>query len=487
MTLTCIACLICGLALQALDPAAAARVEARLKEFAQERRIPGIAAAVGAHGEVAWSAAIGVKDLESGAPVTATTVFPLGSTSKPLTSLLLGQLVEQGKLDLDAPVQTYVPYFPPKDHPITVRQLAGHLSGIRDYNRAAGEYDNTRRFERVRDAVAVFASDPLLFQPGTRHAYSAYNFVLLSAALEGASGQDYLSLLRDRLTVPLGLQRTGPNLPPQPDLVSSYAVGMMGRIVSINPGDASNKWAAGGLVSTPLEMVRLGNAVLAGKVVSPATFELLTTPQKLADGSDSGAGYGLGWRRGSRTLPDGRVVPVVHHGGTAPGAMSFFAIYPTENLVVSLQGNLLFEPFTAFSQEAFRIAESVLAARRSNYAGTARVGEFLAQFERAYRAGDRAWIESAVDRPGAQHPLMPAYLGLLGPKEGGESITNLAVVAAPAGYRLPNSVTQEKLEPSIPVDFLIRFTRMVGQVETTVTVPAGYRDGTIWMAGFKNG
>ena len=348
----------------ALDAATAAVLDARVRAFAEQRRIPGIAAAVGRNDQVVWNTAVGVKDLETKAPVTAETVFPLGSTSKPLTSLVLGQLVEQGKLDLDAPIQTYVPYFPKKDHTITARQLAGHLAGVRDYNRAAGEYDNTRHFNSVREAVEVFANDPLVFEPGTRYAYSAYNFVLLSAAIEGAAGSDFLTVLHERLVRPLGLERTGPNRAPQPDLVSSYTVGMMGRIVPARVSDPSNKWAAGGLVSTPVEMVRLGNAVLQGRVVSRATFELLTTPQALANGADTGAGYGLGWRRGTRTLADGRVVPVVHHGGTAPGGMSFFAIYPTESVVVSLQSNLLFEPFTAFAEEAFAIAEAAMGAKK---------------------------------------------------------------------------------------------------------------------------
>ncbi len=335
----------------------------RTQAFVADRRIPGLAVAVGLNGRVVWSATYGVADLGTLAPITPESVFPLGSTSKPLTSLVLGQLVEQGQLDLDAPIQRYVPYFPVKEQPVTARLLAGHLSGVRDYNRAAGEYDNTKHFESVHEAVKVFADDPLVFEPGSRHAYSAYNFVLLSAAIEGASGTDFLTALDTRLVRPLGLKRTGPNRPPQPDLVTSYVTGYMGRIVPARVGDPSNKWAAGGLVSTPLEMVQVGNAVLAGRVVKPETFALLTTPQLLSNGTESGAGYGLGWRRSERTLADGRVVPVVHHGGTGPGSMSFFVIYPTEGLVVSMQSNLLFEPFTEFSAQAFFIAESVLAAQ----------------------------------------------------------------------------------------------------------------------------
>ena len=347
------------------DPRAAA-AEAQLRAFLETRHIPGLAVAVGLDGQVVYHQAFGVADLETKAPVTADSVFPLGSTSKALTGLLLGQLVEAGKLDLDAPIQTYVPSFPVKSHPITARQLAGHLAGLRNYNRAAGEYENRKHFPSVEAAVGIFKDDPLEFEPGTRHAYSVYGFVLLSAALEGASGKSFLELLDARLVNPLGLSSTGPCRPEVPGLVTSYSAGFFGMPVAAAPTDLSNKWAAGGLASTPLDMVRLGNAVVAGSVVRPETFTLLTTPQKLKDGSDSGAGYGMGWRSGVKKLaPSGREVRVAHHGGTANGAMSFFVIFPEERLVISLLSNLLFEPFTDFAAEAYALAEIFVGQPRS--------------------------------------------------------------------------------------------------------------------------
>lgn len=341
-----------------------AAAEARLREFVEKRHLPGLAVAVGSRGQTVWQWQTGVANLETREPITAESVFPIGSTSKVLTALVLGQLVEEQKIDLDAAIQRYVPSFPLKEHTITPRQLAGHLSGLRDYDMAAGEYHNQRHFESVLAAVEVFAHDALRFEPGTRHAYSAYNFVLLSAAMQGATGEDFLTLMERRLFRPQGLVHTGPSRTEVPGLVKSYTAGFLGAPLAAPVTDASNKWAAGGFVSTPHDLVRLGLAVLAGKVVSRETFNLLATPQRLKDGSDSGAGYGMGLRSGLRMLPKtGREVRVVHHGGTGSGSMSFLVLFPEEELVISMQSNLLFSPFDDFAAEVYALADLFLASR----------------------------------------------------------------------------------------------------------------------------
>lgn len=330
----------------------------QLRVFVEKQRIPGLSIAVAQAEGPIWTATLGVKDLEAKTPVTVDSIFPLGSTSKILTSLVLGRLLDQGKLDLDAPIQRYLPLFPTKPWPITSRQLGGHLAGLRDYDMAT-EYDNRRAFATVEAAVAVFKDDPLLFEPGTRYAYSAYNFVLLSAVLEGAGGRDFLSQISD-LTSAIGLERTGPARD-RPELVTSYLVGPFGVILKAPAVDVSNKWAAGGLISTPTEMARLGRAIIEGKVVKPETFKVLTTAQKLRDGTISPGGYALGWRTGEQELPSGRKIFGVHHGGVARGGMSFFIIFPGEKLVVSLMVNLTFQPFDRLYEQTLAIAELFLA------------------------------------------------------------------------------------------------------------------------------
>jgi|GEM_PF-5821748 len=128
---------------------------------------------------------------------------------------------------------------------------------------------------------------------------------------------------------------------------------------------------------------------------------------------------------------------------------------------------------------------SIMPTNAETYTPTSKIGEFMSSFERAYRAGDTEWIQTAVDRDGIIEEAKAVYFSFLGPKQGGESISGLAVVAAPRDYKLSNSLLNIEIESTIPVDFIINFQRTLGAWETTVKVPAGYRDGKIWLAGIK--
>src|SRR5438046_2808470 len=133
-------------------------------------RIPGLQVAVAIDGRVVWVEAFGWADRERHRQVNGNTVFRIGSVSKPLTADAVAQLVAEGRLDLDAPVQRYVPSFPEKPWPITTRELAGHLAGIRHYRGA--EFTSNRRYETVTDGPEIFRDDSLQFEPATPFTYS---------------------------------------------------------------------------------------------------------------------------------------------------------------------------------------------------------------------------------------------------------------------------------------------------------------------------
>src|SRR5690606_34055138 len=169
-----------------------------------EHGIPGLSVAVLVDGAVVWSEGFGYANIEHRVPVTPLTRLRIGSVSKPVTAAALGKLVEQGRLDLDAPVQRYVPSFPEKRWPITTRQLAGHLAGIRHYR--GDEFLSRDRYETVLDGLAIFQDDSLLFEPGTRYSYSSYGWNLISAVIEGAAGEPFLAYMQREVFDPLGLR-----------------------------------------------------------------------------------------------------------------------------------------------------------------------------------------------------------------------------------------------------------------------------------------
>ena len=303
--------------------------------------IPGVTAAVLVDGRIVWSEGFGWADVENRVPVWPHTKMRIGSVSKSLTSAALGILYEEGKLDLDAPVQKYVPSFPEKRYPITTRQVAGHLAGIRHYRDQ--EFLSSKHYDTVKAGLAIFADDTLLFKPGERYRYSSYGWNLISAVVEGASGQDFLRFMHERVFRPLGLRHT---VPDEPYLIiyqrtRFYVRDRQHGLRNAPFVDNSYKWAGGGFLSTAEDLVRFGYAMLNGDLLRPETTAMLFASMKTNDGQDTH--YGLGWRNWDL---DG--VRAVGHTGGSVGGSSILIMLPEEKIVVALICNLsggrLFQP-----------------------------------------------------------------------------------------------------------------------------------------------
>jgi CubicO group peptidase (beta-lactamase class C family) len=322
-----------------------------IEKWMRETEAPAALVTVSRGGRTIWSEAFGCASLELQVPASPRTRFRIGSVSKPLTSTAMALLVEDGKLDLDAPVQRYVPDFPVKAWPITTRQLAGHLSGIRHY--VTGEFENQRHFDTVRSGLAMFEKDSLIFEPGTKYGYSSHGYNLLSAVLEGASGEKFLELMDRRVLGPAGMKATAADDPFRivPDRAAFYTrEDASGEVRNVLWVDNSYKWASGGFVSTTEDLVRFANALAAGSLVRHDTLRLLWTPLRTRDGKETG--YGLGWS----VAPDEKGRRRVWHSGGAQGGTAYLLLYPDEGLAVAMLVNSD-ESFTARTP---RIAEIFL-------------------------------------------------------------------------------------------------------------------------------
>lgn len=304
-----------------------------LRQFVVQEGVVGLSIAIGVEDSLVWAEGFGYADRDARMPVTPDTRFRVGSISKSLTAAAVGLLVERGHLDLDAPVQRYVPSFPRKPWVLTTRHLAGHLGGVRHYR--GSEFLSQRHYETVAEGLTIFEDDSLLFEPGTRYSYSSYGWNLVSAVVEGASRQPFLGFMRREVLDPLGLSATVAEHVDSaiPNVTNFYERGDDGVIADAPFVDNSYKWAGGGFLSTPSDLVRFAFAHLRPGFLRPKTIELLWTSQRTRDGEVTG--YGIGWRVG-RNGQDRRVVS---HSGGSVGGRSLLLIYPEERVVLAVTAN----------------------------------------------------------------------------------------------------------------------------------------------------
>lgn len=311
-----------------------------LESFMADRGVPGLAAAVAVGGELVWTEGFGYANLQNMVEATPQTRWRIASISKPFAAITAYQLVAEGKLDLDAPIQRWVPEFPRKRWPVTMRELMSHTAGIRHYqgndNSPTGEFASYIHYDDVIQPIAVFADDSLLFQPGTQYSYSTYGFTLVSAVVSRVAGEPWLDILNERILRPLGLQTVAPERRDSiiPHHASFYERDRDGVIHNALAVDLSNKWAGGGLVSTPADLVRFALGVMEHRVLDAATTERMWTNQVLANGDT--IGYAQGWR--VERDSDGR--RLVWHTGGAMGGGGVLLYYPEQGVAVAILGNL---------------------------------------------------------------------------------------------------------------------------------------------------
>jgi serine beta-lactamase-like protein LACTB, mitochondrial len=321
-----------------LPPEKRREIEKAVASFMSANSVAGVGAAVVLEGEPVWSAGFGMADLENYSPATSSTLFRLGSISKPITATAILQLWEQGKLDLDAPVQKYCPAFPQKEWPITSRELLGHLGGIRHYNPdGKGDIpeDSARHFSSMVESLQIFANDPLVAKPGTKFNYSTYGYTLLGCVLEGAASEKYMDYVRENIFQPAGMAQTRDD-----DfftIVSHrtrwYHKDKSGIVHNAGVLDSSYKIPGGGLVSSADDMARFEAAILADKLLRRATRDLMWTPLKTVDGKTNG--YALGWG-----IADKFGVHVAGHTGGQQGTSTAFALVPERRAGVVVLANM---------------------------------------------------------------------------------------------------------------------------------------------------
>jgi len=304
-----------------------------------KRKIPGLTIAIANRDRILWEEALGQADLENDTPVKPTSRFRLASLSKPLTAVAVLQLVEKRKLALDADIRTYVETFPPKSHKVTLRQLLGHLGGVRAYRDR--ELESTRHYDDVFAPLDIFAADPLLHPPGTKYAYTTYGYNLLGAAVQAAGGLNYVDYIRQHILAPAGMKLTVPDdhFALLEGRVRGYLRRKDGTVVNAALADTSNKIPGGGWLGTAGDMARFALAFRQCKLTSRETVTLMLRTQRTTAGVPTG--YGMGWQifhyADPKVAADKRIIG---HTGSQPGTNTFLGTTLDASWTVALLTNL---------------------------------------------------------------------------------------------------------------------------------------------------
>ena len=351
--------LLCGVAQAATSSTSAtapsaATMAARLAAFdgwvAQRMavdRIPGMTVGY-AQGDTQWVHGYGFADLENRVPATAQSSYRLASVTKPMTAAAILQLVEQGKVDLDAPVQSYVPYFPVKTFPVTVRQLLGHLGGIDAYRDNKAE-QHFKEHKTTRQSIAVFEQFELIAEPGTRFRYTSYGYNLLGAVIEGASGESYGRYMQRHVWAPLGMESI---VMDDPDAVIAHRVRgyrLAGSALKNSECvDSSSRVSAGGTRASVPDMLAFGKGIHGGKILSAASVAAMVQPMATRAGRLTD--YGMGWE----TAPTGGRYTLVH-SGVQPETVTYLYSFPSRRLTIAVASNLERVDTQAYAQRLFEV------------------------------------------------------------------------------------------------------------------------------------
>lgn len=349
----------------------AQQVDSLARAFLDDGPVAGVAIAVEKDGEVVLAKGWGLAEIEHNVPVTAETVFRLGSISKQFTAVSILQLMEQGRIDLNDPMTRFLPDYPTQEHEVTIHHLLTHTSGIVSYTGMGEAFWGRSRLDLSHEEmVDLFGTEPFEFAPGEEWKYNNSGYYLLGMIVEIAAGTPVISqalpaagaavgpaptpvwgnelvgagaraadpmpfaaYLDEYIFGPLGM--TGSSYCDQTAIVPHRAEGYEvaeGELVNDQPLSMALPGAAGALCSNVLDLLRWQRALDSNTLISAESRALMVTDATLNDGSSTGYGYGLG-------LSELEGHRKVSHGGGINGFSTTLATYPDDDLVVVVLTN----------------------------------------------------------------------------------------------------------------------------------------------------
>jgi CubicO group peptidase (beta-lactamase class C family) len=333
------------------------------------------AALVARDGTIVFDKGYGSANLEWQIPNDGDTKFRLGSVTKQFTAVAIMLLRERGKVDLQAPVKTYLPDAPAAWDEVTVFNLLTHSSGIPNFT-SFEDYGKTKTLPtNVDELIARFRDKPLDFAPGEQFSYSNSGYILLTAIVEKASGQSYADFVHENLFEPLGMADSGydSHAAIVPRRASGYAPTPNGPMHA-DYLDMTIPQGAGALYSTTHDLLKWENGLFGGKVLEPESLDLLVTPFK--------GNYALGL---SVDEKDGATT--ISHGGGIEVFNTWLGYDPDRKITVAVLSNINWQGADALGKSLMTLARGGEVTLTNERTEVALPVELLRSYEGTYEIG----------------------------------------------------------------------------------------------------
>jgi CubicO group peptidase (beta-lactamase class C family) len=334
------------------------KIDALFAQFADPAR-PGCAVGVIRNGQIAHAKGYGLADVERGVPITSTTVFDIGSTSKQFAATAVVLLELDGKLSLSDDVRKYVPELPDYGKPITIDNLLRHTSGLRDYTALLSMSGlEVEQVTTDEQALAIIARQRALnFPTGTRYEYSNSGFFLLAVIVERVSGKPLGDFARERIFQPLGM-KSAQFRDKHAEIIANRALGYaldgaapQGTVRFKNALSNWEQTGDGALHLSIEDLVKWDENFYQPRVGGQSLIDRLTQPGQLDNGEKIGYARGL-------FVDEYRGVPRVHHAGNWVGYNAMLARFPQQHTSVAILCNFEGGEASGLSE---KVADIVLA------------------------------------------------------------------------------------------------------------------------------
>lgn len=298
---------------------------------------PGISIAVGLENEIIWSRGFGFADTNNQTPVTSDHQFRYYSLSKSITGLALAKLIRSNQLDINLSIRHYLPDLPATYDPVKVRHLINHTAGVRHYQKGEWLKISSDHCETTERAINTFIGDELLAQPGERHQYSSFGYVLLSHLISEITGQTYESYIKESLFDPIGINHIALDRSESLNNEVAYyskwnAKKQKGKLaIEVNN---TCKFGGGAFIGTAQALVKLYLGVLNQLVISEASLEQYFTAIPTDSGEPTHYAFGIG------DVTNEAGIRYHGHSGSAVGAKAVLLVYPDIKMVMVILCNL---------------------------------------------------------------------------------------------------------------------------------------------------